>query len=185
MLGYRGACLSFFFLFCLVGRVVVIKNGLPVVGLDIFLQKFPFLVKLGLLPTRSGAAVSRPAFGRSGGLQLRPGPGSEVPAAAGRSGGGGHEISSAVHVGADLQATAGHAAGQVAFRRHLGHWTGAAGRRSLQGGRRRLGSRPAHRHLLPQVARIRLLGPLFRLLGTVHAGPGKKKNKQKYQRRRR
>ena len=38
MLGYRGACLSFFFLFCLVGRVVVIKNGLPVVGLDIFLK---------------------------------------------------------------------------------------------------------------------------------------------------
>lgn len=117
--------------------------------------------------------MSWPAFRRFGGLQLGTGPGPEIPAALGRPGGGGHEIAAAVHLGTHLQATAGHAAGQVAVCRHLGDWPGIAGRRPLQGRRRRPGSRTPHRHVFPQIARVRLLRTVVRLLGTFHAGPGK------------
>jgi hypothetical protein len=138
-----------------------------------------FLIQLGLLPSRSGASMSRPAFGRFGGLQLGIGSGSKIPAAIGRFGGSGHEIAVAVHLGTDLQATAGHAIGQVTVRRYLGHRTGIIGRRPLQGRRRRFRSRSPDRHMFPEITRIRFLRLVFRLLGTFNARPGKNLKKKK------
>lgn len=124
--------------------------------------------------------MSRPAFGRFGGLQFWPGAGPEIPAATRRFGGSGHEVAVAVHLGTDLQTTAGHATGQVSFRRHFSHRSRTAGRWPLQGGRCRPGGGAPHRHMFPQITRIRFFRTVVRLLGAFHAGPGKNKTLAPY-----
>lgn len=69
------------------------------------------------------------------------------------------------HAGAHLQTATDHEARQVPLRHHLGDRAGAAGRRSLRRRRRGAGVRPQDRYVLPQAARLRLLGALLRLLG--------------------
>lgn len=116
--------------------------------------------------------MSWTAFGRFGGLQFGSGPGSKIPPVASRFGRGGHEITTPVHLGTDLQATSGHATGQVAICCHLRHRTGIVGCRTLQSGRRRPGSRAQDRHLFVEITWFRLLGLIVGLLGTFHAGSG-------------
>ena len=78
------------------------------------------------------------------------------------------------HPGAHLPPAADHEARQVALRHHLRDRAGAARPGALPRRRHRARVRAQDRHLLAQTARLRLLGPLLRLLGAQHAGQGEK-----------